>query len=330
MKKHNDIRIYSLIQDSKKPLYSYDLLFKKEDEKLEWLMTNESLRSYCPIKKDNNELFENIGDFIANSPSPLNLNFKYIIKEIKPILGVGERYKNIYRPVFSYKLQRTHFVLDGMPTNEEYDDSALNDLKQEYLSYIRQFDIIFDDLLQIFKVVAPSTENLNTFGHAIRNGILLACMEIDSMMHSILLKNEYCAGETHTFTNDYVKLLGAMRLDEYMIEIKNYEDLGTFTPFKGWKVSNPTTSLEWYDAYNKIKHNRGQQFKKANLKNLLNTIAGFAIVLIAQYGHDNDLWKQKIGSLVRIKKEPRWSLADFYIPFGPTGDSVYVNYPFEK
>jgi hypothetical protein len=45
-----------------------------------------------------------------------------------------------------------------------------------------------------------------------------------------------------------------------------------------------STELFWYQAYNKSKHDRHDQFKEANLKNLLNSVAGLLVVLSSQFG----------------------------------------------
>ena len=111
--KKNDVIIYSLIQDSTNPSFSSDFLFSCEGSKLEWIMLNDVLRSGCPMRQNDGELYEDVNDFIEKNKNIINLNYKYLIKETKPIFGIGERYKNIYRPVFSYKLQQKHMI--GLP-----------------------------------------------------------------------------------------------------------------------------------------------------------------------------------------------------------------------
>ena len=326
--KKNDVIIYSLIQDSTNPSFSSDLLFSCEGSKLEWIMLNDVLRSGCPMRQNDGELYEDVNDFIEKNKNIINLNYKYLIKVTKPIFGIGERYKNIYRPVFSYKLQQKHFIIENNPTSSEYDDYKIIESKHEYLDFMRQLDIIIENLIQVFKVLAPTSNNLSSYGHYIRNIILLACMEFDSMMHNILVKNDYCDIDDKTFTGDYVKLLEVMRLNEYSIEIKDCEELPLLSPFDEWNKSHPTSSLTWYDDYNKIKHNRSQCFDKANLKTALNSIAALAVCICAQYGHDNDLWKQTIGKYLKIKKEPQWTLSDFYIPFTAEIAPSYIKLPF--
>lgn len=48
-------------------------------------------------------------------------------------------------------------------------------------------------------------------------------------------------------------------------------------PFMNWSIT-PYKSPEWWKAYNDVKHNRNAEFKKANMKNVLNTLAGLYIL----------------------------------------------------
>ena len=74
--KKNDVIIYSLIQDSTNPSFSSDLLFSCEGSKLEWIMLNDVLRSGCPMRQNDGELYENVNDFIEkNKNTSVRLNF---------------------------------------------------------------------------------------------------------------------------------------------------------------------------------------------------------------------------------------------------------------
>src|SRR5690606_21662780 len=51
-------------------------------------------------------------------------------------------------------------------------------------------------------------------------------------------------------------------------------------PWQGW---TPTTPPLWWTANNKVKHNRGQRFSDANLKNCLNAVAGLFVAVLYLY-----------------------------------------------
>ena len=52
------------------------------------------------------------------------------------------------------------------------------------------------------------------------------------------------------------------------------------TPWANWQDDK---SPEWWVDHNKVKHERGTHFQKANLKNVLNAMSGLFVVLIFYY-----------------------------------------------
>ena len=55
---------------------------------------------------------------------------------------------------------------------------------------------------------------------------------------------------------------------------------GCFTPFHEWSTK---PDLSWYQAYNRSKHDRQQQFKEANFQNLLSAVSGLVALLSSQF-----------------------------------------------
>ena len=75
--------------------------------------------------------------------------------------------------------------------------------------------------------------------------------------------------------------------------------LRSFKPFEPWKagrgLSKPNgidLSLPWYRAYNASKHDRQDEFKKANFENVIMAALGFWFLFPRSFG---------IGSLVRVE-----------------------------
>jgi hypothetical protein len=76
----------------------------------------------------------------------------------------------------------------------------------------------------------------------------------------------------------------------------------------------------WYSAYNATKHDRHNEFVRANLENLLNAVSGLVALLSAQFcredfspGPDlfaaegpNDSFESAIGSYFRVKFPDEW------------------------
>lgn len=332
--KPDGIYIYSIIPDNVNPIqdrFSLDLLFVCENDKLKWLQMYERLRFCTPRVKDNEEPYDGIEDFLANPPKDFDIKFdyKYKIVEHRSNYNIGEYYKNIYRPVISYKLQCFHFTFAGKPLSDCYDDISLWGVyREEYLSHIRQLELILDDLKSVFRVIEPTDDNKNAYGNTLRNIIILSCTEIDLMMKKILKNNGYCVKDDKYTTKHYYKLKNALRLDEYELQFREYENLGRYSPFSAWESETPTQSLVWYDAYNKIKHDREANFSHASMENALTTIAAYAILLLAQYGYDNSIWKERMQKYFSIQETPNWELEDFYVPTSSINHTA-MNYPFE-
>lgn len=60
------------------------------------------------------------------------------------------------------------------------------------------------------------------------------------------------------------------------IEIQAY-DL-EIQPFKNWNVNQPAQTLQWWTAFTDIKHNRYDQFKRANQENVLNILGALFLM----------------------------------------------------
>ena len=218
--KSDGVYIYSFVAESINPLMlecSSDLLFHCENNKLTWLQMDKVKRFCVERTKDNGDLFDSIDDFLANPPKGFDITFDYTYKiiERKSNHNIGEYYKNIYRPVISYKLQNLHQIMDEKPLSDCDDDISIwGEYKNEYSSHIRQLELILDELKSVFKVVEPTQENLQTYGNTIRNIIILSCTEIDSVMKKILNPSYYLSNRVKFTITNFKKKTGEIINDD--------------------------------------------------------------------------------------------------------------------
>jgi hypothetical protein len=89
----------------------------------------------------------------------------------------------------------------------------------------------------------------------------------------------------------------AQRVGEYQrLLTEAYDDLPaaritiprfgkTLQPWSNW--SKQDTPPLWWTANNKIKHHRAEQFHEANLKNVLNAVAGLQVLLVLHSAQEN-------------------------------------------
>lgn len=241
----------------------------------------------------------------------LNLNSNNI-KIIPAKLNAGECYKDIHRPVLSQEkidLCRNPYLLEYMDL--DYFDSPIFNTNK-FISDFNQLQILIELIEKVFKYISPVQKNMETFGNELRNIIILACTEVESLWKDTLLSNNY-ANKKLT-TKDYVKLLSILKLNEYKIKFNFYPDIEEVSPFSNWNTKSPTQSLSWYSDYNAIKHDRLNEFSKATLKNAIESVSAVVIMLIAKYGYTNIYWKTKIENLISITEIPDWGFEDYYIP----------------
>ena len=172
-----------------------------------------------------------------------------------------------------------------------------------------QHHALIQQLEQICRIVHPEGSNLQTYGHEIRNVLILACTELESQWKAILGAHKTPAENT----THYVKLCPAMKLAKYAVDFPYYPWMSECRPFDGWK--NGTKDLSWYGAYNNVKHNRDDNFPQASLNNAFQALAGFFVMLCAQYGWDFALTGDAASrAFFRLKAYPEWSLSEYYVP----------------
>lgn len=191
---------------------------------------------------------------------------------------------------------------------------------------------LFDYLIEIFRHIEPSKGNYQTFGHKIRELLILTCTEIESNWRGVLEENTKEKNPNQIYsTNDYVKTKEPLHLGEWAVSLKDYPDLDLFLPFNGWDNSKPTQSLSWYNSYNSIKHNREAEFSKATLKNLLDAMAALHIMQVAQWGleiysmlHDNRF------SPFQVEQYPTFQTSELYMPSIDGKESLTAGLYFEE
>ncbi len=210
--------------------------------------------------------------------------------------------------------------------------------------------ILLDKLESLFEFLEPSEQNESAYGHRIREIILLASMEVESAWSAVLRDNGYTSEQDFN-TKDYVKLLNPMFLDGYKLSLQQYPQFSPFSPFEGWNPAAPTHSLIWYDAYNKIKHDREKNLPLATLQNAITSVGAAAVMYRAQFGFNRPFtWTQQpkppfIDSIFSLETSDGFKKyeKDFYISklglrqsgstieldHGPAQNWTILNYKFD-
>ncbi|WDE17164.1 hypothetical protein KMZ14_06440 [Acinetobacter schindleri] len=155
-----------------------------------------------------------------------------------------------------------------------------NDFKQD----ARAYQNIQSSLDHLFNYIEPAEENLKAYGHKIRELLIITCTEVEYLLQKMLTENGYSKENNRYTTKDYFKCKNVLKLNEYGVRLYHNLDLKLFKPFENWNFENSTESLPWYNAYNSVKHNRGDNIAQANLEHLLDAVSALHILLESQYG----------------------------------------------
>jgi hypothetical protein len=156
--------------------------------------------------------------------------------------------------------------------------------------YVRAFLLIQNDLKSLFEYIEPSDECRQALSYRIHALLMRTCIEIEANFKAILAENNFTPPSGRSLNmRDYRKVDATHHLSSYEVMLPIWN--GTppiFKPFEPWRrargLADPGgLSLPWYRAYNASKHNRHDEFKKANLEALITAIAGLLVIISAQF-----------------------------------------------
>lgn len=223
----------------------------------------------------------------------------------KTQLGPGEFHPRVYRP-------------PGAPRIDDF-------YTREWASSVQAVRNLLVGMRNAFRFVEPSTKNDDVFGHEMRQLLILASTEVESSCKAVLKANNYPAPANGRWTtNDYVKVLGPLHLDEWEIALRDYPDYPRFKPFVGWNSGASTKSLWWYETQNDVKHDRETLFDRATFKSVLWAMGGAFIIVNAQFGQFGRRSMQVYETdEFYVTKQPAWPLSEHYVPLKVGGVSKW-------
>ncbi len=236
---------------------------------------------------------------------------------IIPLKQAGNYHPRIYRPFLEPNKSST--IRSGISIKElrmeinKYQIHHPNNIEISIKS-LTQLATLKRMLTLIFSNIYPTTNNLATFGHTLKDLIILACIEIEAQLKGIYSEHKKNP-KGRPYFNDYYELKKILNLDKYSVDLPLYPELPSFTPFKNWTIPKKNSIVpEWYDAYNGIKHNNDNEFVKATLKNAISAVSALAVLLKAQYGDNIPYWQEEIGNFFTVTNTIEWSFEEHLLP----------------
>ena len=158
------------------------------------------------------------------------------------------------------------------------------DFAQDPQHYIRAFMIIQKDLINLFEYIEPCDQNLETISFRTHELLMRVCIELEANFTAILRENIF-SKTGNLNISDYKVINKTHRLSSYKVSLPIWKgDRKVRSPFKDWEND---ASLKWYQAYNKAKHDRHENFDKATFDNLLDAVGGLIILLSSQFNTED-------------------------------------------
>lgn len=140
---------------------------------------------------------------------------------------------------------------------------------ERYLSFELGDNYLYDNLtpLHIANSLAFSVEFIKQYQSI--------CSEIDVILQAICkeIKNVFDGNMKTLYTKVILNTPVWKDIIKQKVKMKDIE----LQPFRNWS-EEPYKAPDWWPLYNGVKHNRLMNFKDANLKNVLNALAGLYVL----------------------------------------------------
>lgn len=161
---------------------------------------------------------------------------------------------------------------------------------QQKISLSNSFECLSKDFLKLCEYIDPIEANKDCFSHRTFELLLRTCTELENLW-SIILRDKNHPG-TRWNIDEYCKIESQYGLDLSSKEVtfvywKPDSSQGHIKPFENWvSLAQGAPRLSWYQAYNKVKHDREVNFPYASLDNVRYALSALYVNLVEYFGYD--------------------------------------------
>lgn len=156
------------------------------------------------------------------------------------------------------------------------------DFDENYWSYYLNLE---SDFITTQRYVTINKDNFNTFSLEYVKQYQAICSEIDVVCKQYCLHLNDVRETSNIKEYASVILCQKANIKSQTVSIRNQSNI-QLIPWKDWSIAPKYISPAWWSDYNKVKHSRTTQdkddgqayYKKANLENTLNALAGLLIL----------------------------------------------------
>lgn len=194
----------------------------------------------------------------------------------------------------------------------------MKDMKEDVQQFINNnwnyYLMLENDFINITRYIKLDKSNFKTFSDEIIKLLQSIGAECDLMFKKICninLKQRASMNNYVQILNDYPQIISEK------IIVKSSDIV--LQPFKFWKKTSPG-KLEWWNAYNLIKHNREGNYKLGKFGNLLYSLA--ALYFLEMY------FCRRVGRLTNNIDTPNEKSKIFIIKnwkVNPTEKTIFIN-----
>ena len=163
-------------------------------------------------------------------------------------------------------------------------------LEKDFLDTERYISFDFGDNYMYLSQEPTDIANSNTFSNEFVKQYQAICSEVDVILKSICKELGNNNANTMREYTDKV-LRNWNNLPNQKVKLNTIE----LQPFQNWSPSPTYKSPDWWRPYNGVKHERLENFRNANLKNVANALAGlyvlelYLVKFIGDRDHDQDV-----------------------------------------
>lgn len=144
------------------------------------------------------------------------------------------------------------------------------------------YSLLIKDYNELLDFVYPTDSNETTYSHRIYELFLRTATEFENFSKQKLIADKYGKKPSLMNIEDYKTLDIKLGLSSLEVGLLYWNPSKKYVkPFDDWRTGY---TLNWYSDYNKVKHNRTDNFDKANLGNLTLGLAGLFLVSYKLFG----------------------------------------------
>lgn len=144
--------------------------------------------------------------------------------------------------------------------------------------YWNSFKLLYKDLEDSFRYVNPTQDHIKVYSLRYYELLIRACTEFESICKELVVEHKLSKKNAKEFSIKEYYLLNSHYENKPCETLVGYilSDPFFTLPLDEWREGH---TLSWYKDYNKVKHNKSNEFQLANLENVLKAIGALFIMI---------------------------------------------------